>query len=60
VLRGVCGPGKDEVTGGWRKLHNVELHKLYSLPKIITIKTKRMLKSRLVARMGKSLYKILV
>jgi hypothetical protein len=43
VLRGICGSRRDEVTGGWRKLHNVELHKLYTLPKMITIKTKRML-----------------
>jgi hypothetical protein len=30
VLR-TFGPKRDEVTGGWRKLHNEELHKLYSL-----------------------------
>jgi hypothetical protein len=29
VLRGICGPKRDEVTGGWRKLHNEELHNLY-------------------------------
>jgi hypothetical protein len=28
-------PKRDEVTGGWRKLHNEELHKLYSSPSII-------------------------
>jgi hypothetical protein len=34
---------KDEVTGGWRKLHNEELHSLYSSPNIIrTSKSKRM------------------
>jgi hypothetical protein len=26
---------RDEVTGGWRKLHNEELHNLYSSPNII-------------------------
>jgi hypothetical protein len=26
VLRGIFGPKGDEVTGGWRKLHNEELH----------------------------------
>jgi hypothetical protein len=26
---------RDEVTGGWRKLHNKELHNLYSSPNII-------------------------
>jgi hypothetical protein len=29
VLRGIFGPKRDEVTGGWRKLHNEELHNLY-------------------------------
>jgi hypothetical protein len=29
VLRRVFGPKRDEVAGGWRKLHNVELHNLY-------------------------------
>jgi hypothetical protein len=41
VLRIIFGPKRDEVTGGWRKLHNEELHNLYSLPNII-----RMIKSR--------------
>jgi hypothetical protein len=41
VLRRISGPGMDEMTGGWRKLHNEELHNLYSLPNII-----RMIKSR--------------
>jgi hypothetical protein len=40
VLR-IFGPSRDEVTGGWRKLHNEELHNLYSSPNII-----RMTKSR--------------
>jgi hypothetical protein len=35
VLRGVFGPKRDEVTGGWRKLHNERLHNLYSSPTII-------------------------
>jgi hypothetical protein len=29
VLR-IFGPKRDEETGGWRKLHNEELHNLYS------------------------------
>jgi hypothetical protein len=41
VLRRIVGPKRDEVTGGWRILHNDELHNLYSLPNII-----RMIKSR--------------
>jgi hypothetical protein len=32
VLRRIYGPKRDKVTGGWRKLHNEELHNLYSLP----------------------------
>jgi hypothetical protein len=35
VLRRIFGPKRDEVTGGWRKLHNEELHNLYSSPRII-------------------------
>jgi hypothetical protein len=63
VLRRIFGPKRDEVTGEWRKLHNEELHNLYSSPDII-----RQLKSRLmrwaghVARMGeeRKVYKVLV
>jgi hypothetical protein len=36
-LRRIFGPNRDEVTGGWRKLHNEELHNLYSSPSIIRI-----------------------
>jgi hypothetical protein len=35
VLRRIFGPKKNEVTGEWIKLHNGELHILYSLPDII-------------------------
>jgi hypothetical protein len=28
VLRRICAPRKDEVTGDWRQLHNEELHNL--------------------------------
>jgi hypothetical protein len=31
MLRRVCGPKRDGVTGGWRKLRDEELHNLYSL-----------------------------
>jgi hypothetical protein len=42
VLR-IFGPKRDGVTGGWRKLHNEELHNLYSSPSIIRIiKSRRM------------------
>jgi hypothetical protein len=36
-LRKIFGPKRDEVTGDWRKLHNEELHNLYSSPSIIRI-----------------------
>jgi hypothetical protein len=35
VLRRIFGPKREEVTGDWRKLHNEELHNLYSSPNII-------------------------
>jgi hypothetical protein len=53
VLRRILGPKRDEVTGDWRKLHNEELHKLYSSPNIIRmIKSRRMRWEGHVARMG--------
>jgi hypothetical protein len=41
VLRRIFGLKRDEVIGGWRKMHSKELHNLYSSPSII-----RMIKSR--------------
>jgi hypothetical protein len=35
VLRRIFGLKRDEVTGGWRKLHNDELHNLYSSSNIL-------------------------
>jgi hypothetical protein len=35
VVRRIFGPKRNEVTGEWRKLHNEELHILYSSPNII-------------------------
>jgi hypothetical protein len=37
VLRRIFGPKRDEVIGGWRKLHNEELHNLCCSPSIIII-----------------------
>jgi hypothetical protein len=53
VLRRIFGPKTDEVTRGWRKLHNEKLHGLYSSPSIIrVIKARRMRWVGHVARMG--------
>jgi hypothetical protein len=63
VLRRIFGPKKDEVTGGWRKLHNEELRDLYSLPSIIRIiKSRRMRWAGHVAQMGekRNKYRLLV
>jgi hypothetical protein len=48
VLGRIFGPKKDEVTRGWRKLHNEELHNLYSSPSII-----KMMKSRKMKLTGR-------
>jgi hypothetical protein len=54
VLRRIFGPKGDEVTGGWRKRHNEELHNFYSSPSIITmIKSRRMIWAGCVACMGR-------
>jgi hypothetical protein len=47
VLRRTLGPKRGGMTGGWRKLHNEELHNLYSSPSII-----RMIKSRKIRWAG--------
>jgi hypothetical protein len=53
VLKRIFGPKRDEVTGEWRKLHNKELHILYSSPNIIRqIKSRRMRWTGHVAHMG--------
>jgi hypothetical protein len=59
VLRRIFGLKRDEVTGEWRKLHNEELHDLYSSPCIIRIiKGRRMRWSGHVARMGDTCHPI--
>ncbi|KAJ4426630.1 hypothetical protein ANN_26428 [Periplaneta americana] len=63
VLRKIFGAKRDEVTGEWRKLHNTELHALYSSPDIIrNIKSRRLRWAGHVARMGESrnAYRVLV
>jgi hypothetical protein len=60
VLR-IFGPKREE-DGSWRKLHNDELHNLYSSPNIVRmIKSSRMRWLGHVARMGEeSVYRVLV
>jgi hypothetical protein len=55
VLRRIFGPKRDGVTGEWSKLHNEELHHLYSSPSKIRI-------MGYVARMGekRNVYRLLV
>jgi hypothetical protein len=63
VLRKIFGPKRNEITGGWTKLHIEELHNLYFWPNIM-----KMIKSRSkswtvhVSRMGekRNSYRFLV
>jgi hypothetical protein len=58
----ICGPKREE-DGSWRKLHNDELHNVYSSPNIIrVIKSRRMRWAGHVARMGEGIgvYRVLV
>jgi hypothetical protein len=53
VLRKTFGPKREE-DGSWRKLHNDELHSVYSSPNIVrVIRSRRMRWAGHVARMGK-------
>ncbi|KAJ4450634.1 hypothetical protein ANN_02063 [Periplaneta americana] len=63
VITKIFGAKRDEVTGEWRKLHNTELHALYSSPDIIrNIKSRRLRWVGHVARMGeyRNAYGVLV
>jgi hypothetical protein len=61
--RRTVGPGRDEVTGDWKRLHNEELNDLCSSPNIVrTIKSRRMRWAGHVARMVEEseVYRILL
>jgi hypothetical protein len=61
VLRRIFGQKRDEMTGGWRKLHNEELYNLYFSSSIRMIKSRRRWAGHIV-RMGekRNAYRILV
>jgi len=50
VLR-VVGSKREEVTGGWKRLHEDELHNLYAAPNIRVTKSRRIRWARHVVRM---------
>jgi hypothetical protein len=63
VLRRIFGPKMDEVTGGWKKLHNEELRDLHSLQNIIRIIMSRKMRwAGHVAQMGekRNAYRLLI
>jgi hypothetical protein len=63
VLSRIFGPKRDEIIESWRKLHNEELHNLYSSPNMIRIiKPRRMRWAGHVASMGENnnAYRVLV
>jgi hypothetical protein len=51
VLRRLFGPKRDDVTEEWRKLHNEELHDLYSSPNTVRVIKWRRTRGGHVARM---------
>jgi hypothetical protein len=53
VVRTILGSKSDEITRGWRKLHNEELHILYSSPNMRKIKLRRMTWARHLQRTNK-------
>jgi hypothetical protein len=37
VLRGIFGANREEVVGGWRRLHNEELRKFHASPDVVRV-----------------------
>jgi hypothetical protein len=63
LLWRIFGPKRDEVTCGWRKLHNKELNDLYSLSNTVrVIKSRKMRWAGHVASMSgkRGVYRVLV
>jgi hypothetical protein len=63
VMSRIFGPKSEEVEGGWRRLHDEELHNLYASPNIVTtVKSMMMRWTGHVTRMGvmRNAYKITV
>jgi hypothetical protein len=61
VLRRIFGPKREE-DGSWRKLHNDDLHSLYSSPNIVRVIKSRRMWAVHVARTkdGRGVYRVLV
>jgi hypothetical protein len=62
VLKRIFGPKREEMAGGWKRLHNEELHDLYTSPNIIRVMKLRMRWVGHVAHMGemRNAYNILI
>jgi hypothetical protein len=60
LLKGIFKPGRQEVEGGWRRLHNEELHNLYTSSNIITVIKSRRLACYVACMKEIEKYKILV
>jgi hypothetical protein len=62
ILRQIFVPKREEVAGGWRRMHKEELNNLYASPNIRMIKSSGMRQAKHVAHMGevRNAYKILV
>jgi hypothetical protein len=57
VLR-IFGPKEDELIGGWRKLHNVELHNLHYSPSVIKTSKTRIGRARSTHEAKRNTYTI--